>query len=38
MMVDVLAQRGIRGILGDVINQAFYFTYGSGNPAVVGRA
>lgn len=38
MMVDVLAWRGIHGILGNVINQAFYFTYGTGNPAVVGRA
>lgn len=37
MMVEVLASRGIHGILGDVIKQAFYFTYGSGNPAVVGR-
>lgn len=37
MMVEVLAASGVRGILGDVIKQAFFFTYGSGIPAVVGR-
>lgn len=38
MMVGSIASAHIRGILGDVIKQAFYFTYGSGAPAVVGRA